>query len=256
MLRHRIRRTLALTLAVPLALTACSSGESGSGSGPTEIELWTHSAGNPNEEVVIDQIITDFNESQSDYEVSKSSFPQATYNDSVIGAAAAGDLPCLLDVDGPVMPNWAWAGWMQPTGLTDEDVADFLPTTIGRYDDEIYSIGYWEAAPAIQTRSSTLEKYDIRIPSVEEPWTGEEFAEAQQKIADSGDFDQVIDYGSVLAGEWWPYAFSPFLQSFGGDLINRDTMESAEGALNGPEALEFAQWWQDQFDQGYAASTG
>ena len=37
-------------------------------------------------------------------------------------------------------------------------------------------------------------------------------------------------------GEWYPYAFSPFLQSFGGDMIDRETMTSAEGVLNGEEA--------------------
>ena len=36
-----------------------------------------------------------------------------------------------------------------------------------------------------------------------------------------------------ITGEWWPYAYSPILQSFGGDLINRKDYKSAEGVLNG-----------------------
>jgi multiple sugar transport system substrate-binding protein len=249
-------RLVALALATPLALGACSSGSSGAGGGPVEIDLWTHSAGTPAEEEVIDKIIADFNASQNDYEVTKESFPATTYNDSVTGAAAAGDLPCLLDVDAPVMPNWAWAGWLKPTGLEEADVADFLPSTVGTYEDEIYSVGYWDAVAAIQTRKSTLDKYRIRIPTVDEPWTAEEFAALQKKIADSGDFEHVIDYGVIYPGEWWPYAFSPFLQSFGGDLVNRDDYQSAEGVLNGPEAVAFAEWWRSQFTDGYAMEGG
>ncbi len=254
--RKHIHRALALALTAPLALAACSSGSSGAGGGPVELELWTHSAGNPNEEVVIDKIIADFNASQDDYKVTKTSFPHESYNDSVTSAATANDLPCLLDVDAPAMPNWAWAGWLKPTGLQESDVADFLPSTVGTYEDEIYSVGHLEAVAAIQTRRSTLDKYGIRVPSVDKPWTGEEFAALQEKIADSGDFDHVIDYGTIYTGEWWPYAFSPFLQSFGGDLVDRDDYQSAEGVLNGPEALAFAQWWQSQFTDGYAMKAG
>ena len=40
-------------------------------------------------------------------------------------------------------------------------------------------------------------------------------------------------------GEWYPYAFSPLLQSFGGDIVDRSTYKSAEGALNSDAALAF-----------------
>ena len=47
-----------------------------------------------------------------------------------------------------------------------------------------------------------------------------------------------------FTGEWWPYAYSPFLQSFGGDLINRNDYKSAEGVLNGAQAVEWAHWFR------------
>ena len=250
------RLAVAAALAPLVVATACSS-QGGGGGGTTDdgkvaIPLWTHSAGNEAEIKVLDQIIKDYNGSQDTFEVQVQDFPQEAYNDSVQGAAASNDLPCILDVDGPIMPNWAWNGWMVPTGLTDADVENFLPTTVGRYQDEIYSVGYWDATTLMYTRKSILDKYGIRVPTVDEPWTAEEFAAAEKKIADSGDFKNVVDYGPGWTGEWWSYAFGPLLQSFGGDLINRDTYESAEGVLNGPEALEFATWFQDQFTQGYA----
>ena len=47
-------------------------------------------------------IIADFNASQSDWKVVLEQFPQAAYNDSVTAAALAGNLPDILDVDGPI----------------------------------------------------------------------------------------------------------------------------------------------------------
>ena len=56
-------------------------------------------------------------------------------------------------------------------------------------------------------------------------------------------------------GEWYPYAFSPFLQSFGGDLIDRSTFQTAEGTLNGEAAVAWGEWWQKLFTEGYAPGT-
>jgi len=71
----------------------------------------------------------------------------------------------------------------------------------------------------------------------------------------SGNFEYAFDLGMAWTGEWYPYAFSPFLQSFGGDMIDRSTYLSAEGALNGDAAIEFGEWWQSLFEEGYAPGT-
>lgn len=254
MFRRRCTLAVALTMIAPLALSACSSQDRDgwSGQGPVPISLWTHSAGNEGEITVIKQIIDDFNASQDDYEVVRQDFPQDAYNTSVQGAAASNDLPCILDVDGPIMPSWAWNGWLVPPGLTEEDVADFLPSTVGRYDDKIYSVGYWDATTVMFSRRSVLEDLGIRVPTLETPWSAQEFADAEQRIKDSGDFDHAVDWGPGDFSEWYTYAYSPLLQSFGGDLVDRDGYASADGVLNGPESLAFAQWFQDQFDQGFA----
>lgn len=70
------------------------------------LTMWYHGAGNEVSRIV-NQIIADFNAAQADWKVELQSFPQAAYNDSVVAGALAGTLPDILDVDGPVMPNWA-----------------------------------------------------------------------------------------------------------------------------------------------------
>jgi multiple sugar transport system substrate-binding protein len=144
---------------------------------------------------------------------------------------------------------------MQPLNLSEGAVAEFLPGTLGQWDGSLYSVGMWDAAVALMTRRSTLEKYEIRIPTLDAPWTFDEFDAALVKIAESGDFDYPLDLGMAWTGEWYPYAFSPFLQSFGGDMVDRTTYQTAEGALNGDAAMAFGAWWQSLFTRNLAPGT-
>ncbi|SLN28549.1 ABC transporter substrate-binding protein [Roseisalinus antarcticus] len=238
-----------------LAGATVLGGLAGAATAQTELSLWYHGGGNQVESDILNTIIEDFNASQSDWEVTLESFPQESYNDSVIAAALAGNLPDIIDVDGLVMPNWAWSGDMQPLQIDESIIEDFLPGPKGYWDGELYSIGLWDAATAMVTRRSYLEDNDIRIPTLEEPWTGDEFMAALDKLKATGDFKYPFDPGMAWTGEWYPYAFSPFLQSFGGDLVDRSTYQTAEGFLNGDETIAFGEWWQSLFAEDYAPGT-
>ena len=218
----------------------------------TELSMWYHGAGNEVESNILNGIIDDFNSAQSDWSVSVESFPQGSYNDSVVAGALSGNLPCILDVDGPVMPNWAWSGYMQPLPISDAALEGHLDSTIGRWDGQVYSVGLWEAAVAIYARQSTLDALGLRTPTLDNPWTGDEFMAALEAAKASGDFEFALDLGMAWTGEWYPYAFSPFLQSFGGDIVDRSTYLTADGVLNGEAAIAFGQWWQSLFQNGHA----
>ena len=219
------------------------------------LTMWYHGAGNEVESKIINQIITDFNGSQADWKVELQSFPQAAYNDSVVAGALAGNLPDILDVDGPVMPNWAWAGYLQPLQIDESKIEAFLPGPKGYWGGKLYSIGLWDAAVALVTRQAYLDELKLRTPTLEQPWTKDEFMAALDAAKASGKFEFAFDPGMAWTGEWYPYAFSPFLQSFGGDIIDRTTYKTAEGALNGEAALAFGEWWQGLFKNGYAPAT-
>lgn len=239
-----MNRKLTLTSAVVLTMAM-----TGGAFAQTELSLWYHGAGNDVERDILIGIIEDFNGSQDDWTVVLEEFPQASYNDSVVAAAVSGNLPDIIDVDGPVMPNWAWAGYMQPLQLSEGALDGFLPGAIGEYDGEVYSVGLWDAAIAMYARRSVLEEHDIRTPTLDEPWTLEEFDEVLLTLRDSGDFDYPLNLGMADQGEWYPYAFGPFLWSFGGDMVDRDDYQSAEGVLNGDEAVAFGEWWQSLFER-------
>jgi len=244
----KLKRTLFGALVASTSLAGAAAAQ-------TELTLWYHGAGNDVESGILNTIIDDFNSSQSDYSVVVESFPQQSYNDSVVASALAGNLPCILDVDGPVMPNWAWAGYMQQLPISEAAIEGHLDSTIGRWNGEIYSVGLWDAAVALYARKSTLDELGLRTPTLEEPWSKDEFMAALDAAKASGKYDYALDLGTAWTGEWYPYAFSPFLQSFGGDIVDRSSYGNADGFINSDEAIEFGEWWQSLFEEGYAPGT-
>ncbi|MGO4597468.1 ABC transporter substrate-binding protein [Terrabacter sp. 2RAF25] len=240
-----------LAAALPLSMAACAKGgSSSSGGAGGELTMWTHNAGNKAELAAIQKIVTDYNASQGKYKVNVQAFPQDSYNQSVVAAAASKKLPCILDIDGPNVPNWAWAGYLAPLDGLEGTLSKYLPTVLGKWDNKTYSYGYYDVALVMVTRKTILDKYGIRVPTVDQPWTKDEFTAALKKIKASGAFQNPLDIATSFTGEWWPYAYSPMLQSFGGDLVNRDGYKTAEGLLNGPKALEWAKWFRGLVTDG------
>ena len=175
--------------------TASAVVVAGGAEAQTEISLWYHGAGNHVEGELINGIIADFNAGQSDWKVVIEEFPQESYNDSVEAAALAGNLPCIIDVDGPVMPRWAWAGYMQPLPIDESSLAAFLPGTKGIWNDTLYSIGLWDAAIALYARQSTLDELGLRTPTLDQPWDKDEFMAALDAAKNSGNHDFALDLG-------------------------------------------------------------
>ena len=220
---------------------------------PTKLTLWRHETGDAEVNANI-EAIDRFNASQSDWEISWETLPQGTYTESITAASLAGDLPCIFDMDQPTVPNFAWAGHVIALDdyLDPAVLADITPGGLGTYKDKIYSIGQFDVALTIFARKSVLEENGIRIPTIEEPWTLDEFNGILEQLAALPEFEYAIDVNAGWTGEWASYAYGPMLQSFGGDLINRNNYLDAEGVLNGPEAVAWGEWFQGLFKNGYA----
>jgi multiple sugar transport system substrate-binding protein len=226
---------------------------SSAAAGQTELDLWYHGANNRAERTEIERIVSEFNQSQPDWRVVTQSFFEQGYNSSVVTSAARGHLPDIVDVDLPVLPNWVWLGYLQPLPVDASVAKDFLPSTLGLWQDELYSLGLWEAAIALIARRSVLERHGLRVPSHSAPWTFEEFDEALISLQASGEFRHPLDLGLVQRGEWYAYAFGAFLNSFGGDLMDRQSYLTAQGALNGAAGLAFGHWWRSLFERDLVA---
>lgn len=227
---------------------------------PITVDVWFHS-GKGEEREVLDAQVEAFNGMQDDVIVNAILLPEGSYNDQVNAAALAGDLPCLLDFDGPFLYNYAWAGYLRPIDdLVPADVkADFLPSIIaqGTYGGKLYSLGTFDSGLAIWGNKAYLEAAGVRIPtSIDDAWTMDEFMAALDALVALDGVEYAIDFKmNYGAGEWQSYGFAPILQSFGGDLIDRSDYQSADGFLNGPEAVAAMEWFQSLFEDGYAIAS-
>ncbi len=222
------------------------------------VSLWFHS-GKGEERWALNAQIEEFNKTHAgEIKIDAVQLPEGSYNDQVQAAALAGDLPCLLDFDGPFVYNYAWSGYLLPLDeyVSAEVKADFLPSIIeqGTFAGKLYSLGTFDSGLTIWGNKAYLEKAGVRIPTgIDDAWTQEEFMDALKKLQVLDEVEYVIDFKlNYGAGEWFTYGFSPILQSFGADLIDRSDFQSAEGVLNGPEAVEAMTFFQNLFQEGFA----
>ncbi len=255
----------AAATAAPETKPTAAEAAPAAGDKPAEITLWFH-GGTAEESELNHKQVERFNQSQTAYKVVITEIPGGAvagsgYNDSVNAAAVAGNLPCILDLDGPNLYNYAWAGYLYPLDEFMDDAfrKDVLPSLIaqGTYDGKMYAIGQYDSGLALVGRKSILEKAGVRIPtSTKDAWTLQEFNDVLAKVKGVGgttySIDLKLNYG---AGEWFSYAFSPVLQGFGGDMIDRSSYEKADGVINGPESVAAMKWFQSLFEKGYATAT-
>lgn len=220
---------------------------------PTEISMWRHESQDAEVEVVR-SMIDGFNKSQTKFKVVYENLPKGSYTQSVTAGAVAKKLPCLIDMDQPTVANFAWAGHVRPIGdlINKKVVGELLSGGKGEYKGVLYSVGQTDAALGIFARKSALAKAGLRIPTIDSPWTLAEFNDALAKLKALPEYEYAIDLHNTFDGEWWTYAFSPWMQSFGGDLIDRKTMTHADGVLNGKASVSFGKWFQSLYTKGYA----
>lgn len=219
---------------------------------PQEISLWRHQASDAEVQSSL-SAISRFNSSQDTWKVVPDLIPEHSYTQAIMAAAQAEVLPCIIDIDQPLVPNFAWNGYLTPLDeLLDQNLLDsFIPSAKGTYGNHVYSLGLFDVALALFTRVSLLQRIDVRYPTIDQPWTKDEFMDVLDKIKALGEYDYPFDMRAFDKTEWIPYAWSSFMISWGADLISRDNYLVANGILNSNEAVEFGKWIQLLAEQDY-----
>ncbi|MEZ5670431.1 MAG: sugar ABC transporter substrate-binding protein [Alphaproteobacteria bacterium] len=229
------------------------------------IEVWHHGGRGDGERETIEALIAQWNAANPDAQAELVLLPEGSYNEQVQAAALAGDLPDLLDFDGPNYANYVWSGYLQPIdALVDPALlANALPSIIaqGTYapDGKLYSLGMFDSGLAVWGNRAYLEAAGVRIPdAVDNAWTMDEFEAALAALQALPEVEYALDlklnYGQ---GEWYTYGFGPIVQSLGGDLIDRTAWRSG-GVLDSSAAVEAMTHFKSWVDNGWVvpASVG
>jgi len=255
-MNRAVAHTLALLAAIAVLVGACGQdkGDSGRKDQRIEIKAWVHSGRAAERDTIKDQVAR-FNRSQERVHVTLTVIPEGSYNAQVQAAALAGELPDVLEFDGPFLYNYIWEGHLVPIGdyLPRDLKADLLPSIVkqGTYRGRLYSVGVYDSGLGLYARRSLLEAVGARIPAGPgDAWSVPEFEGVLQNLADHDPDGRVLDLKLNYRHEWYTYAFSPPVESAGGDLIDRSDFQSAAGVLNGPAAVGAMTRIQAWIDKG------
>lgn len=257
--RSRLRDCLSRLLgrsvagAAALALLAGCGGSAPAGA----VRVWCHQ-GQEAENRAMRAIVDGFNEARAGdgVRVEIEFFPDYQYMEKLLAAAAAGDMPDALDIDGPTVAQLVDAGLLMPIDrwIGPEDRGDFLPTIIeqGTIDGRLYALGAFDSALVLYYDRTMLHAAGVGLPDGESGWTWEEFLDACRALRAAG-MDPVALHMGETADEWFTYGFSPLIWSAGGELISADGR--VDGVLNSDTNVAVLSAWRRLFEEDLASTS-
>jgi multiple sugar transport system substrate-binding protein len=234
-----------------------ASAEASAMSEVATINVWTHESANTPAFGVLKKAAETFNRQQRVHKVTIVPSIYRYYEERVQSAAATGTLPCVLEIDGPFVPVFAWRGYLQSIDrfVTKELLDDLLSTIIaqGTYNGRLYALGQFESGLALWGNKRYLARVSARLPTIADPWTRTEFEQVLEKLTALEDVEYALDL-AVYAGrsEFYSYAYAPILQGFGGDLVRLGANPSATGVLDGPQSVAAMKRFQQWFAKGWS----
>lgn len=160
----------------------------------------------------------------------------------------------MLELDQPTVPNFAWAGHIQPLegALRPAGADTLIPGGRSSFKSKLYAVGQFDAALALFARRSVLERHGVRLATLDRPYTATEFRDILRRLRRAG-FAYPLDINAQWTGEWVTYSLSPWFQSAGTDLIDRQGFVKVDGQINGDVALSVADYYRSLFDERLVA---
>lgn len=252
-----MRKLLVVLMVLLVACMGFAAGEQ-EPEGPVTLEWFNHGGTSGGIHDMYVELLTEFNESQDDWVLELVQLPEGGYNEAVAAAALSDDLGDVIDVDGPLVANWAFSGWLVSLDeyVGEELENDILPDILaqGTYDGELYALGQYSSGLALWAARSYLEEIGARIPNTpDEAWTRAEWDQILADLKALPEIEYPLDLEMNRGPGWASYGLAPMFQMFGADLIDRSTMTTAEGALNGPKAVEAMGYFYSLFENEYVS---
>lgn len=256
---------LAVALLASTALIGCGKSASKSSQGNDKaVTFWVNCSDETPEGKAWDKIGDKFNaENGKGYQVKIEYIPRSGsgggYEDKVNAAITTNTLPDIISLDGPNTAAYASSKVIAPLDdyLADANMDDVLDSIKqqGTYDGKFYAFGFSESGVGVYYNKKMFQEAGIdltTLPTLEKPWTWTEFQEICATIKDKFK-SPAIDIQLANADEMLTYAYTPFIWSNGGDVVD-ETGTKAEGYFNAKKSVEGLQFIQDLVKNGYTTN--
>ncbi|MHC5227221.1 ABC transporter substrate-binding protein [Enterococcus sp. LJL99] len=247
-------------------LTACGKKKiQATSGGPGEITIWVQFSDETPEGIAWQEIVDNFNkENEGKYKAVTEYIPRSGsgggYEDKVNAAITTNTLPDVITLDGPNTAAYAHAKVIAPLDdyLEDNDMDDVLDSIIqqGTYNGKFYAFGFSESNVGVYYNKKMFKEAGIKeseLPTLENPWTWSEFEDICQRLVDKHN-TPAINMQLASKDEMATYAYTPFIWSNGGEVVNEDGTK-AEGYFNKQETVEALAFIQDLVKEGYTTIT-
>ncbi|MBO0803740.1 MAG: extracellular solute-binding protein [Nocardiopsaceae bacterium] len=244
--RHPMRITRALAIAGAAVLTvtaaACSGGSGSSGVGPggkvtiTEFDYFTTGGGS--------QAITQFNKqfmkTHPKITVKRTDVPYADLITKILQDASAGDMPNLMMIDNPDVPEVAETGQLVPLdGMPGYTTKGYTPGAIGECT---YQGKHYCYPMGTNTVGMFYNKAMLAAAHVSPPKTWAQLQADAKKLTTSSHYGIAFDATNDEQSTW---QLEPFAWSNGGKLSDVDT----------PQFEQALQLWVNMVKDGSASKS-
>ncbi|MBB4933362.1 multiple sugar transport system substrate-binding protein [Lipingzhangella halophila] len=227
---RRLRAPSALMAAGLLTLgTACSASDDGDVTTLTSIDYNLAEPQNGSTQAMLDEC-----GEQAGVEIERDAQPRDQLMPSLLQGASQQELPDLMLIDNPDLPQVAATGALLPLEEAGVDTDGFYDSAleIGRHDDTLYGITAGVNGLALFTNTAMLEDADVDPPA-----TWEELSDAADELTEGDTSGYAF---SAIGHEEGTFNFEPFLWSNGGSLTELDS----------PEAVEALDFWSRMVEDG------
>ncbi len=189
-----------------------------------------------------DKAVQQFIKNNPNVTVNIVGIPWTAEGDTKLEAAlAAGTDINVFRVTSPNLPRYAKQGVLSEISpfLTEEDKADFYPSgfQVATVDGKVWAWPLWVTAISIFANTDIFKEQGVELPSLDDPWTWDEFVEAAKKLTyTKADGTQV--YGFSSSSKWGAVEYYPLMYLDGGRILSADGKKFVQNEPAGLSALQ------------------
>ncbi|WP_052809944.1 sugar ABC transporter substrate-binding protein [Streptomonospora alba] len=171
---------------------------------------------------------------QAGVEIERDAQPRDQLMPRLLQGASQQDLPDLMLIDNPDLPQVAATGALLPLDEAGLDTGGYYPSVLeaGTHEDTVYGIAPGVNGLALFTDTAVLDEAGVEPPQT--------WAELRDTAAELTEGDTKGFAFSAIGHEEGTWTFEPFLWSNGATLTELDS----------PEAVEALELWSDLVEEG------